>query len=462
MSTTFTLISLGSRGVGKTVFLASNCAEILRDSDKKKDAENLWFECEDPEFQEKIEKLVGYVVRTGQYPPPTFKIEDFVFSLKQKSLGGNKTLCQFRWIDLPGEWCDNQSPEFQSVLLQSHGCCVFVDVHALLNDAAYLESVEAMIDQVEAISSVVNHNNLRYPLALICTKCDLIDLNAINLLKLETKLIPLIKRLESINAHYRRFYSPISILDQPHDGILNFKDANAPLLWLITELQKLHGSQVELNLGNSLNQMMSNSTQLGAKDSRLNAAAKSKFASLTKWKTLSSPQKAIFAILAACGVLSAGLALSLQLDVLKPKTVATTVPASTTPRQNIDKNEAVLRIDPSNREAITQVVDSYLELGQTDQAIARLEKITTAQPNDIDTSLKLAELYRLTGQNSKEENIYDKVLSREKNHIPALIAKASLRKEKGDLKTASILFEKAEKIAPTKNIKTMIKELSGL
>jgi Tfp pilus assembly protein PilF len=455
MSTTFTLISLGSRGVGKTVFLASNCAEILRSSDKKRDTEQSWFECEDAGFQDKIEKLVGYVVRTGQYPPPTFKIEDFVFSLKRKSVGGNKTLCQFRWLDLPGEWCDTQSPEFQSVLLQSHGCCVFVDVHALLHDEPYLEAVNAMMTQVEAISSVVNHNNLRYPLALICTKCDLIDLSATGLLQLETKLIPIIKRLDAINAHYRRFYSPIPMLDRSHSGILDFKDANVPLLWLITELQKLHGSDVEFNLGNSLNQMMSNSVQDSPKDLRLNAASESKFPSFAKWKNLRS-QKAILAILLACGVLSAILALSLQLDVLKPKT------AITTPKQRIEKYEDVLRIDPSNREAIAQVADSYLELGQTDRAIARLEEITTAHPNDIDTSLKLAGLYGLMGQDSKEESIYDKILSQEKNHIPALIAKASLRKKKGDLKTANLLFRKAEKIAPSNNIKTMIKELSGL
>jgi tetratricopeptide (TPR) repeat protein len=455
MSTTFTLISLGSRGVGKTVFLASNCAEILRSSDQKKDKEALWFECENPEFQEKLEKLVGYVVRTGQYPPPTFKIEDFVFSLKRKNLGSNKTLCQFRWLDLPGEWCDSQSPEFQSVLLQSHGCCVFVDAHALLHDKPYLEAVDAMMTQVEAISSVVNHNNLRYPLALICTKCDLIDLSATGLLQLETKLIPIIKRLDAINAHYRRFYSPSPMVDRSNSGILDFKDANAPLLWLITELQKLHGSDVELNLGNSLSQMMSNAIQDSPKDSRVKGVSDSKFAFFTNWKT-SRSQKAILAILAACGVLSAVLALSLQWDGLKPKT------AAITPNQTIEKYEAVLRIDPSNREAIAQVADSYLELGQTDQAIARLEKITTAQPNDIDTSLKLAGLYGLTGQDSKEENIYDQILSKEKNHIPALIAKASLRKKKGDLKTANLLFKQAENNAPSKSIKTMIKSISGL
>jgi tetratricopeptide (TPR) repeat protein len=452
MSTTFTLISLGSRGVGKTVFLASNCAEILRSNEKKKDTEKLWFECEDSNFQEKIEKLVGYVVRTGQYPPPTFKIDDFIFSLKQKKLGKNKTLCQFRWIDLPGEWCDNQAPEFQSVLLQSHGCCVFVDVHTLLHDEPYLVAVDAMMNQVEAISSVVNHNNLRYPLALICTKCDLIDLSAVGMLKLETKLVPIIRRLEAINAHYRRFYSPIPAPDQVNKGLLDFKDANAPLLWLITELQKLHGSDRKLDLGNSLNQMMSNSAQNSSKDLSINAVSDSKLISFTKWKNLGS-QKAIFAILAGCGVLSAILAVSLQLDFLKPKV------AASTPKQTIDKYEAVLRIDPSNREAIAQVTDSYLELGQTDQAIARLEKITTAQPNDLDTSFKLAGLYGLMGKDSKEEMIYDQILNQEENHIPALIAKASLRKKKGDLKTANILFKKVEKISPSKNTKTMIKGL---
>lgn len=359
MSKTFTIISLGSRGVGKTMFLAYNCAEILRSSSEKGNAENLWFECADKEVQEKIEKLVDYIVRTGNYPPPTFKIEDFVFSLKKKGLKADKTLCQFRWSDLPGEWCNSQNPEFQSVLLKSHGCCVFVDVHAILHDASYQKTVETMMNQVEAIASLANKNNLKYPFSLICTKCDLVDLSPVGLIQIEEKLLPILSRLEAVKANFRRFYSPIHTLDSPQNGILDFKNAKTPLLWLITELQKLHSSDVQLNLGNSLNQAISSSLNDSIKIPSDNNPPAYPSQPFLNWKNLRS-KKTILAILLACGVLSAILALFLNLDIFRPKT------AEATAKQNIQKYETVLQIDPSNREAITQIVDAYLEIRQPD------------------------------------------------------------------------------------------------
>jgi tetratricopeptide (TPR) repeat protein len=447
MSKTFTLISLGSRGVGKTVFLAYNCAEVLRSNHKERDSGALWFECVDPEFQEKIEKLVGYVVRTGQYPPPTFKIEDFVFSLKKKSLSGDKTLCNFRWLDLPGEWCNIKNLEFQSILLQSHGCCVFIDIHALLNEKLYLETVEAILNQVEAIASLVNHNNLKYPFALILTKCDLVDLSPIGLVQVEAKLIPILKRFEAIKVHYRRFYSPTPTTDQPQSDVLQLKDSKAPLLWLMTELQRLHGSEVQFNLGDSLNRVISSSINSPetALDSNNPSAAQAK--SSSNWKKFKS-QKTILIILLACGILSGILALSLKSNIFNSKT------AVLTPKQKIQKYESVLQIDSSNREAIAQIVDAYLDLGEPDQAIVRLEKILQTSPDNVNVLLELAGLYALKGQDDAEENAYDQILKQEKNNVFALIGKAGIRKKKGDLKTAKILLDKAGKTPPAKSTKT--------
>ncbi len=447
MSKTFTLISLGSRGVGKTVFLAYNCAEILRSNQNQKKSDTLWFECVDQEFQEKIEKFVGYVIRTGQYPPPTFKIEDFVFSLKKKSLGKDKTLCNFRWLDLPGEWCNIQNSEFQSILLQSHGCCVFIDIHALLNNKLYLETVETIMNQVEAIASLVSHNNLNYPMALICTKCDLVDFSPMGLVQIEAKLLPILKRFEAVKAHYRRFYSPTPTTDQPQSNVLQLKEAKAPLLWLIAELQRLHGSDDQFNLGDSLNQVISNEINNPAAAIDLNNSSTSKTEPFLNWKKLRS-QKIILIILLACGILSGILALSLESDIFNPK------PAVLTSKQKLQKYESVLQIDPSNREAIAKIVDTYLELGQPDQAIIRLEKILQTSPNNINVLLEISGLYALKGQDIKEENTYDQILSQEKNNVFALIGKAGIRKKKGDLKAAKILLEKVEKTAPPKKLKS--------
>lgn len=447
MSKTFTLISLGSRGVGKTVFLAYNCAEILRPNHKERDSENLWFECLDQAFQEKIEKLVGYVVRTGQYPPSTFKIEDFGFSLKQKSLSGDKTLCNFRWLDLPGEWCNIQNSEFQSTLLQSHGCCVFVDIHALLNNQLYLEAMETIMNQVEAIASLTNHNHLKYPFALILTKCDLVDLSPIGLVQVEAKLIPILKRFEAVKANYRRFYSPTPTSDQSHSGVPQLKDAKAPLIWIMTELQRLHGPDSQLNLGDSLNHIISNSINDPAAAIDLEKSSAPQTKTLLSWKNFRS-QKTILIILLACGILSGILAISLKSSIFNTKT------AVLTPNQKLQKYESVIQIDPTNREAIAQIVDAYLNLGQPDQAIVRLEKILRTSPNNINVLLEIAGLYALKGQDDKEENVYDQILKQESSNVFALIGKAGIRKKKGDLKTAKILLEKAGKPISSKGFKT--------
>lgn len=452
MTKTFSVISLGPRGVGKTVFLASNCAEVLRSSQRKNHAQTFWFECLDQEFQEKIEKFVGYVVKTGQYPPPTFKIADFGFRLQHKTFAGTSTLCHLRWTDLPGEWCDVQNEAFQSVLLQSHGCCVFVDAQALLQSESYLETLEPVINQLEAIASLVNQHRLQYAFALICTKCDLIDMSPIGLVQLEAKLMPLIQRLESVKARYRRFYSAIPVINQANGKVLKVKDVTVPLLWLTSEFQKLQGADVDTTLGSALNQVLSSSVN-GTAHEPSKPSQQGSWMNALNWRALGTRKIALLGVL-VCAVL-AGAAVAINANWLRSTSTAPTA------EQRLRTNEAQLQQNPSDRALLSKVVDDYVELGQYDKAISLVQKSLNTSPTDVSLLTELAFLYASTSQPIQEEKVYDEILRLQPNNILTLTSKAKLRRQKGDLKAANALFEKAEKSAPTQAIKETIRKIKN-
>lgn len=239
---TFSLLSIGQRGVGKTVFLAGSYTELHPDTPSN-NPQQLWFDCQDNEVQANLEKITNYVARTGQYPPPTIKITNFNFSLKRQSVLGAKTVCDFRWWDVPGESCNIHNPEFQEMILGSNGCCVFINVHALIEDQDYSRLLEDIFNQVAAIASVVYKYNIQYAFALIFTKCDLLELNSGIKLQIEQSLQPLITYLDTVKATYQTFYSAIPIVSVK--GVSSFKATGAAnaLLWLLSQLDNSSSPQ---------------------------------------------------------------------------------------------------------------------------------------------------------------------------------------------------------------------------
>ncbi|MGH2415938.1 MAG: tetratricopeptide repeat protein, partial [Microcystaceae cyanobacterium] len=195
----FNLLSIGQRGVGKTVFLAGSYAE-LQDKSRTNQSESLWFECQDKQDKENLNGILNYVARTGEYPPPTLKITDFNFELKQRSRGREKTLCLFRWWDIPGEYCDFSQPDFQKMVLNSHSCCVFINAYQLVNDANYPSTLERMVKQIASIATLVAPHLLNYRFALIFTQCDRLDSSPISRLQIEQNLQHLIASLEMAKA----------------------------------------------------------------------------------------------------------------------------------------------------------------------------------------------------------------------------------------------------------------------
>ena len=243
---TFRLLSIGQRGVGKTVFLAGSYAELHSDS-KTSRPHQLWFDCQDTQVQENIEKIIRYIVQTGQYPSLTIKVTNFAFSLKRHRLWGAQTLCHFHWWDVPGEICNIDNPDFKKIVFASHGCCMFIDAYALVHNNTYLQQLEDIIGQVMAIANLVHLNKLKYAFALILTKCDLLEPSLLSR-QIESGLEPLTTRLDAVRANYQTFYSHIPIDNIKGVSTLKAKGAAAPLLWLVWELSKAHNPGSTNNL----------------------------------------------------------------------------------------------------------------------------------------------------------------------------------------------------------------------
>lgn len=235
---TFSLLSIGQRGVGKTVFLAGSYTELHPDN-QSDTPQQLWFDCQDDEVQANLEKIKSHVARTHLYPPPTIKVTNFDFSLKRQIRSGVETVCNFRWWDIPGESCNVHNPEFQEMILTSNGCCVFVNAHALIEDKDYPSILEDIYNQVVAIASVVYKYNIKYAFALILTKCDLIELNPNTLLQIEQSLQPIITYLDLLKLTYQKFYSAIPIVTIEGVSRLKANGAATPLLWLLSHINNM-------------------------------------------------------------------------------------------------------------------------------------------------------------------------------------------------------------------------------
>ncbi|BCL34466.1 hypothetical protein [Nostoc sp. MS1] len=232
---TFSLLSIGQRGVGKTVFLAGSYTELHPDSQVDR-TQQLWFDCEDEEVQANLENIKNHVARTNLYPPPTIKITNFDFSLKRQLRSDIETVCNFRWWDIPGESCNIHNPDFQDMIFTSNGCCVFINAHALIEDKDYLSVLEDIYNQVAAIASVVYKYSLEYGFALILTKCDLIELNSTTQAQIDQRLQPIITYLDLLRLTYQKFYSAIPIVTVNGVSRLKASGAASPLLWLLSHL----------------------------------------------------------------------------------------------------------------------------------------------------------------------------------------------------------------------------------
>jgi tetratricopeptide (TPR) repeat protein len=441
---TFNLLSIGHRGVGKTVFLAGSYTEL--NSGPTVGRSRWWFECQDKQSQESIEKLLSYVARTGQYPPPTMKSSNFSFRVKGRRPWGDATLCYMRWWDIPGEICSFQNPDFQRILLTSHGCCVFVSAKSLIHDYRnYGPVLEQTIKQVETIGSIVNQSGLQYLFAIVLTQCDLLETGSLAALQVEEKLQPFTARLDTLNITYQKFYSGIPIVKGPNGATLGTSGAGAPLLWIATELRRMHNFKAQVDLASGVKRVLS--------PSPTSSPAR------RKTSTTTSSSNWLLYGLAGLSLMGVITALLTSIWVLKPfaPSVANLPLAS---EQEIKKYQDVLQRDPTNRNALQSLAGIYLGAEQYDQAIPFLEKLVQADPANQENRFQLAQIYELAGRRKDEEAVYDQILMKDQSNVVALTKKAVLRTEQGETEEAKQLFARAEKAAPNADVKAQVRAIA--
>lgn len=412
---TFNLLSIGQRGVGKTTFLAGSYAELHSDS-QPSHSRQLWFDCQDNQGHENIQEIFSFIAQTGEYPPPTIKITTFDFSLKCYSLRHTKTLSHFRWSDFPGEICNIDDPDFRKMVVNSHSCCVFIDAYALMYNHTYLKKLEQIIAKVKAIATLVSLNAVKYPFAVILTKCDLLEPDPLSRQQLDKRLQPLTGPLDAVGANYQTFYLGIPIIISEGVSTIKATGAAAPLLWLVWELSLAHHPSLMKNLLKLFTRLQ----PLGFQP---------QLEGVDKLKQLLQPT-----------TLSTGVQERLRL-YSRP----------TAPRKLLLLGLAIaplvgvisLVVTLENRAALHQRSSVPIS-----QAIPVMEKLVQQQPESLELRLQLAQLYESADQLSKAETAYDQILAQQKNNLKALVGKALLRKAQGDIKTAEALFAQAEKAAP--------------
>lgn len=426
----FNFLTIGQRGVGKTVFLAGCYAEINDGFFRQREDQSLWFRPSNRSDKKHLDSLLNYVAKTGTYPPATLKITEFNFDLKRQDRWGTTTLCHFRWYDIPGEYCDFEHPSFQQMVLNSHGCCVFLNADHLVNVPTYLESLDSVFQQVISVASLRRKKNAEYAFAIIFTQCDRLSNKAHSRLQIEEKIRPFIIALETTGAKYLRFYSEVPIVKGENHYQLNPKGTAVSLLWLVSEWQKA---------------------------SRKSAHASPKRGIGLIWDYLNLAyryRRWLLAIGVGGAVLASSIVFALHLNG-----VSLNLPWTTTAETQIRQYQSVLQRNPNDFETLVALAELYLAQGQLEEALPLIENITQQQPDQLDWQLNLAKLYELTNKSSQAEAVYDRILAQEDQHFYALLGKAFLRQKEGDRQTAQLLFQKAERVAPTDKLKDQVRRL---
>ena len=432
---TYNLLSIGQRGVGKTVFLAGSYAELHQN--REQDLASKWtFECYDQEDWHNLQKIFDYVLKTGDYPPPTLKMTDFHFTLQPLKQRGKQAGCEFYWWDVPGEQCEFSHPGFQELVLKSHSCCVFINAEKLVEEEDYYQDFLNLKKQVTAIASLVTSSSVSYAFSIILTQCDRFGTGAAARLQIQEKLQDLTTELDALNAKYHCFYSCIPIYSEDDQFALAPVGAADALIWIVRELQKApKQSQVR-----TLNHLMETK------------AEPEPVSTLGRF----SPKRFLLPKLA--GVMSFVLIGSLGWLVwnyFMPEPQQ-----AQAPDMEVQQYVEDLERNPDDFATLVALTNAYLERGQLDSALPLMEKIVQEKPESLDWQMNLAYVYTLQAELNKAEAIYDQILAKDGNYFQALLGKASLSGQQGEVDEAKQLFAKAEKAAQSSELKEKVRQMA--
>lgn len=102
---------------------------------------------------------------------------------------------------------------------------------------------------------------------------------------------------------------------------------------------------------------------------------------------------------------------------------------------------------PNSPDLIMIEAEEALRVGDVGHARAQVQRLLRLAPNKVDTQMLAVRMALIDGQPDRAEKRLDWVLTARPDHASALLAKGSLRQEKGDLAGAEIYLKKAAKLS---------------
>lgn len=243
----YNFLSIGQRGVGKTVFFSACYLECHQDKQQQR---LFWFDCEDREVVQVIDNILLYIAQKGEYPPATLKITNFEFALKQQQQRGSKTIGRVQWWDTPGEICNIHNASFTTLLGNSDGCCLFLDVPTLVKEADSFSALTQLLRPSQEVVEFVSQQALDIPLALILTKCDYLPEHPLYWQRLNKAIQPLMTKLQELGVNYQVFYSEIPVVVVDGVSTLQLTRVGTPIYWLFSEIHKSRSPEVQFSLQN--------------------------------------------------------------------------------------------------------------------------------------------------------------------------------------------------------------------
>ena len=116
------------------------------------------------------------------------------------------------------------------------------------------------------------------------------------------------------------------------------------------------------------------------------------------------------------------------------------------PEQRMDTLVALIGVDPTDHEAREQLAFAYLELDKQAEAAAQLEEVVTLRIVDLDTQVRLAEIYEAMDDYDQAMQHLEAVHDRDASRIDVVRMLARLTAEQGDRRTAIALYQGLEEI----------------
>lgn len=373
----------------------------------RKSVDEIKVESLDSVTEQNVDRLLGLIRETGNYPPPSVKIASFNFGL-QMSLSKHKSVSyNFAWNDVPGEICQPDNEEFQKQVFESHGCCVFIDAHALVTRSDYAQSAEPIVKQLLAVASLTAKNGMFYPVSLVFTKCDLLGPPPGNILRIEERIKFITKPLDNTGVVYKTFYSAVQIIET--DGktqVLSRGAAGAALFWLTQELVGYSQGRGAKRLEAQLHSLSFPSLRTYAASARDPIVAR-----------LMNPKIAI-----GIGV-AAAVAISMAFGLAVYENQVARSPVTLTAR-SIAHYREVLKEQPNDVDALINLSNLLLQVGEYNEALDITKRLVVSHPEQLDFKMNLARLYVATNQPQEANLIYDNILKADADNIAALKEKA--------------------------------------